>query len=165
MTITVSKTALLTAAAGVLVLAVVGVAAVASNGDDSSSGEPTEAPAHALSIELSVARAATTDTLGMQGRAMADGTYAGKTCWNDGGFADVPGATVTVTDANGKIVGAGRVPMEGLTEGVYRCGYTFAVSSLPAAEFYTVKINHRTGPTWTRSQLDASAWRQSITLG
>lgn len=81
-------------------------------------------------------------------------------CEGVGGYDDMTeGATVTVYDSTGKVIGAGAL-MEGLA-GDDLCVWSFTVDNVPDAPFYQVEVSHRGKVTVARSEASSV----SLSLG
>ena len=103
-------------------------------------------------------------------RAFA-GAAAGRQCSgeNTAAFRDaVPGATVTVEDQSGAVVGSGQLEPGTITAASAisgTCQFEFSVSSLPDRVAYQFQVGHRPFVGFTKAQLQAAAWNPQLTLG
>ncbi|MEV7621571.1 hypothetical protein [Actinoplanes sp. NPDC089786] len=75
-------------------------------------------------------------------------------CAGDGGYSDISdGASVTVTDAAGAIVGLGHLTGSE-TSGYDECVFSFVVSDVPTGKgFYGVEVTHRGAVKYGESDL------------
>lgn len=87
----------------------------------------------------------------------------GSSCRGKGGYSDIgEGAAVTVYDASGKIVSAGKIT--GSTYHAGECKFQWSAASIPAgAGPYQFEISHRGKMTITEQ--DARAGAIHLTLG
>lgn len=80
------------------------------------------------------------------------------TCDGQGGFSDIrPGASVTVYDASGTIVGSGAITDDGSTSST-GCQFPFTVPNVPTGSaFYQYEISHRGKLTFTADEASSLA--------
>jgi len=80
-----------------------------------------------------------------------------------GAFRDLAeGASVLIADGSGATVAS--TPMTGGTFSGDGLAFTFEVS-VPERDFYTVSTQSRSGPTYSRSELEAQDWFVTLTIG
>lgn len=131
---------------GAIVVAVAAVVALivvlASSGDDSSGD----------SFLLN----------GTMEMSFGDVTGGGDQCSGSGGYDDIrKGASVTVYDATGKVVGTGE--LSGSTYAESGCTWYFQVSVPDGHDFYQVEVSHRGKITVSREE--AKTGKVAVTLG
>lgn len=87
-------------------------------------------------------------------------------CTGTGGYSDLQGgANVVVRDDSGHIVGTGSLGEGSGTSESGECKFPWAVHGLTDADFYTVEIANRKGPTYSRDQLVAVGWTIAMKIG
>jgi hypothetical protein len=85
-------------------------------------------------------------------------------CSGAGGYSDIRiGSSVVVTNDSGATIGA--ASLTGGTPTNPGCRFAFTVPNVPDAPFYSVKVNQRAGPTWSRAEMEANGWKIELTLG
>jgi hypothetical protein len=152
------------AAAGVLASVVLGAC---------GSGSAHPASTNTAST-MPAATATTTAAHTLQGTFQISGVtvvvrIAGSDCEGSDGFSDInSGTQVIVKDASGTIVGTSalgtgtEVPPPDSSS--HACSFSFSVSSLPDASFYSVEVGHRGAQTFSKSQLEAMNWTVGFSL-
>lgn len=118
-------------------------------------------------------------------QAHSTGGTGNPNCFGFRGFEDLgAGATVTVKDASGTIVGVGTLgpcriidqrtetlPGDaslGIPDYTSTWGwpqFDFTVPSLPDSAFYAVSISNRDGQNYSKADLEASGWRVELSVG
>ena len=99
------------------------------------------------------------------------GSAEGRQCSgeNTAAYRDtVPGATVTVEDQTGAVVGSGQLEpgtITALTSAAGTCQFEFSVSSLPDRPAYQFQVGHRPFVDFTKGRLVAVAWNPQLTFG
>lgn len=93
----------------------------------------------------------------------------GTECRDTFGYEDVhPGSQVIVKDGDGSVVATTRLSSGTFVEGLpitrTACEFTFE-AEVPEADFYTVEVAGREGPTFSREELDALDWEVGLELG
>jgi hypothetical protein len=84
---------------------------------------------------------------------------SGRQCEGSGGYSDISeGASVTVTDATGKVVATGSLGVG--RKDVLGCVFPFSVTGVPKSKFYGVEVSHRGIVTFR--QLDAGTAEVSL---
>jgi hypothetical protein len=90
-------------------------------------------------------------------------------CQGTNGYDDVgTGTAVVVRDADGTIVGTGRLVTEDAprtSPTPHNCEWTFEVADLPDSTFYSVEVGDRGELTYSQAELEAMDWVVSATLG
>lgn len=95
-----------------------------------------------------------------------DGAFdSGGPCTGTGGYNDLrQGATVTISDGAGNVLGLGRLSSGmGMTSVV--CRFTFTVEELPRSDFYQVDVAGRDAPSYTFEEMQAANWTISLSIG
>ncbi|WP_215789706.1 hypothetical protein [Paractinoplanes bogorensis] len=84
-------------------------------------------------------------------------------CAGNGGYDDISdGASVTVTDAGGEIVGLGSLTGSTMVSGT-ECDFSFTVTGVPAGKgFYGVEVSHRGSVKYAEADLASPV---GVTLG
>lgn len=94
-------------------------------------------------------------------------------CSGEGGFDDLAGgANVVVKDGDGGIIGTGSLspgtPIDPTPEDEYDftyCEFEFDAPLAEEADFYTVEIAGRGGPTYSQAEMEAADWHVELELG
>ena len=90
-------------------------------------------------------------------------------CATNDGYSDLaPGASVTIKDGSGSIIGTGQ-----LQSGLFltdtplgeRCSFAFSVSGLPDEPFYSIEVSHRGAVNYSNADLAAKGWHVDLTVG
>lgn len=93
---------------------------------------------------------------------------SGTACSGSGGYADLTaGAPVTVRNESGAIIATGALDA-GTSDSTYPtvvCHFTYTISNVPDAKFYSVEVSHRGGLTYSKDQLNANGWKLDATIG
>ena len=137
---------ILVAWAAVIVIAVAGIALLVSNvaGGNSSS--------YKVEGTLTLANIRPLNT-------------PGTPCAGSGGYDDIrASAQVIVKDQDGKTIGTSQLGPGTQTQ-ASDCLFTFTVSGLPKAEFYSVEVSHRGALSWSFDELKAKGWTVALSLG
>lgn len=83
-----------------------------------------------------------------------------------GGFDDIRvGANVVVKDGQGVVVGVGSIDSTDQVPSARTCAFGFTVPLSALADFYTVEIAGRGGPTFSHADLEHNAWQVTLSLG
>ena len=106
----------------------------------------------------------TVTLLDADGSGIEAGVSDGSTyCTGIGGYSNIhPGAEVMVLDGSGAIVGVGDLSRGDGTTVLCIFGFTVPVKQ---ADFYTIEIARRAGPTYSHDELVADEWTVSLSLG
>lgn len=107
-------------------------------------GNNKPAPTAAVVSPAAAATFSVTGTLTLKaGQFIKDDSQL---CWGDGGYDDLAmGASVTITDASGTVIGVGQVDSAHNDGGMTgTCGLSFKVDGVPTGKgFYGVEVSHR----------------------
>jgi hypothetical protein len=83
-------------------------------------------------------------------------------CTPSGGYGDIGGAQVVVSDAAGKTIATGNLPPTGRIADL-RCVFDFEVKGIPGGhDFYGVAISHRGRLQYRREQLDGQVLKLNL---
>lgn len=135
-----NRTVLLVAA-GVVVLALVGILAVALGGTK-----------HTITGEMTL----------MDSDGYDESIVGG--CEGTGGYDDISyGTSVTVRDGAGEILATGSLEA-GEDLGLW-CNFPFTVEDVPGADFYEVEVSHRGGLSYSDKEMEEKDWFVSVSLG
>lgn len=86
-------------------------------------------------------------------------------CAGSGGYADLTkGASVTVTNEKGAIIGTGTLD-GGIGIAAHKCLFGFAVPSVSKAKFYSVQVSHRGTITEPSSGVSKGSLTFALTIG
>lgn len=91
-------------------------------------------------------------------------------CSGSGGYSDLhAGATVTVKDESGKIVGVGqlqpgRIPDSSAGAQKIKCLFFYAVP-VARAVVYQIEVGHRGAVPFDRDRLEADDWKADLSVG
>jgi hypothetical protein len=80
-----------------------------------------------------------------------------------GGFADIPGASVTVKDGTGTIIGVSKLELP-IEDGYSYCLFPFSVT-VSDSEFYSIEVSNRGEVTYSRAELESQGWSLKFKLG
>lgn len=88
-------------------------------------------------------------------------------CVGQGGYDDIaPGATVILTNQDGKILGSGALDGGTRHPGLGTCAYHFKISDVPKNEDqYAVEVTHRGKVVDSRAELARNNWNFELTMG
>lgn len=152
---------------------------VAACGGSASSLTPSATPSiPAVTAAPTATPAPTAEKHALAGVLLVDGFEDIKSgsCRVSDGYDDVDvGANIVIKDGNGKVLGTTDLRMSAkhdqadfltYTEGVggFPCRFAFAMP-VPRADFYTITIGRRDGPTTSYADLVADDWTWDLTLG
>lgn len=100
------------------------------------------------------------------GLTLNDSDTAANGCTGTGGYSDITsGASVTVENQSGTVIGTGTIgPGTSGTE-LGSCVYTFSVPGLPDESFYQVEVSHRGFVSYSKADIVADRWIIEVTLG
>lgn len=100
------------------------------------------------------------------GLTLNDEDTAQNICTGTGGYSDIAsGASVTVENQSGTIIGTGTLGPGRVGPGFANCVYTFVVPGLPDESFYQVEVTHRGFVSYSRADIVANKWIVEMTLG
>ena len=91
----------------------------------------------------------------------------GASCSGDGGYSDIDeGATVSVKNQSGTLIGSGRLG-PGKIEGdvLKACVFPFEVTGVKDAEFFQVEVSRRGGLSYSKADMEQKGWTVSASLG
>jgi hypothetical protein len=92
----------------------------------------------------------------------------GDSCSGDGGYSDIDeGATVSVKNQSGTLIGSGRLG-PGTVQGgstLKWCVFPFEVGGVKDAEFFQVEVSHRGGLSYSKAEMQANDWTVHASLG
>ena len=90
-----------------------------------------------------------------------------KTYGSGSGYSDLKeGAQVLVLDGAGTTIGTGTLGAgHRAPDSTSKCTFDFAVAGVPKADFYSVKVSHRGGPTYSFADLQSRGWKVDLTIG
>ncbi len=93
--------------------------------------------------------------------------YPPAICEGTGGYDDVrAGASIVVLNESGTTIGTVALPPGAMAQrDTWACWFDFTLPGIPDAPFYSVKVNQRAGPTWSRAQMEANGWKVELALG
>lgn len=86
------------------------------------------------------------------------------------GYSDIEtGMQVVVRNEAGTVLGTART-VGGEVGGVYSrqekaCVWTFTIDEVPTAQFYSIELGRRSGPTYSIDEMDASGWTIDLVIG
>jgi hypothetical protein len=82
-------------------------------------------------------------------------------------FATIPGATITISDGQGNVLGSGKLAGRGLASpDPSACSFSFSVPGVPRAASYTVAAGSKLGSvTYSYEELSNSNWKVALNLG
>jgi hypothetical protein len=101
---------------------------------------------------------------GLEGRGPYD---VGDPCHGDAGFDDIrAGASVRALDQAGNVVGLGRLRSGTLIDiGTVRgCEFSWTMD-VADADFYAFEVANRSGPSFSRDELQALRWIVELSIG
>ena len=85
-------------------------------------------------------------------------------CTGTHGYDDIGGgANVVVYDGKGSIIGTGALDV-GLPDDGGACDFDFSVPLSTTADFYTVDVAGRGGPTFSHDDMEQSGWSVGLSL-
>ncbi len=94
--------------------------------------------------------------------------HSGTSCAGTGGYDDMTaGAPVTVKNEAGSVIGTGSLG-QGVSDPNYptvACDFSFTISDLADAKFYSVEVSHRGAINYSKADLDKAGWKISLSLG
>jgi hypothetical protein len=95
-----------------------------------------------------------------------DGNWRrGRRCQGSGGYSDIrAGADVVIRDGDGNIIASGRLGEAAATSST-SCRLSFVVEDVPRADFYTVEVGGRGGPSYSYEDLDDAGWEIDLEIG
>lgn len=79
----------------------------------------------------------------------------GKPCVAGGGYADINGAQVVVTDPAGKTIATSQLPSSGILRDAngFMCEFAFSVDVPGGHDFYGIEVSHRGRLQYSEGQL------------
>ncbi len=93
---------------------------------------------------------------------------SGGNCSGTGGYDDLTaGAAVTVKNESGTVIATGSLE-RGASDATYPtvvCHFSFTISNLPDAKFYSVEVTHRGALTYSQDQLNSNGWKVEASIG
>ena len=94
------------------------------------------------------------------------GLSAGASCYVPTAYGgEMNGDQVTASDGSGSTLGVGTLTNGTVTgSGATICEFSFTVSDVPDASFYSVTIDGHSGPQYSKNQLHSANWAMSLTL-
>lgn len=135
-------------------LVVVGMLIVAACGP-SATPVPTAAPSPTAEA-YTITGTFTLSSAGLAGVNSCSGT---------GGFSDIAeGLGVTVSDESHKIIAKGALG-PGKLKGQVTCNFTFSVTGVPRATFYSIEVGHRGELTYSFDEMVSKGWQVAFELG
>ena len=95
------------------------------------------------------------------------GYKAGDSCSGSGGYRDIrEGATVTVKDEAGTLVGSGSLgPGRISDESLRLCVFPIEVKGVKDANFFQVEVSHRGGLSYSKADMERNDWTIHSSLG
>lgn len=85
-------------------------------------------------------------------------------CQGRNGYADLTyDMPVTVTNAEGKIVGIGKTDFGEWVDG--HCNFNYKVENIPKSDFYSVEVGHRGKVNYSFSDIVQNNWHVSQQIG
>lgn len=91
-------------------------------------------------------------------------TIKSGSCTGEGGYDDLRiGASITVMDGDGSIIGTGWI--ESATRIGTFCQFVGTVADVPEVDFYQFKVSHRGAPSYSLSEMKANDWTVSLSIG
>lgn len=141
--------------AAIALLLVGGIAIVTRNGTSPSA--PAASPLPTLSGEVVLEDIAATRFAAAE---------VGAKCEGGGGYADLrTGGQILLLDGAGTTIGTGSLGAGRFEPRLGGCAFSFSVPAAPKADFYSVKVNHRGGPTYSYADMQARNWQVELTIG
>lgn len=99
----------------------------------------------------------------------------GAECHGATGYDDITaGLDVTAKDQDGTIIGTGKLSTGKVEKEfvngqfsakVTACKFTFRLTALPEATFYTFQVGRRGELTYSKAEMEAASWTVAFTLG
>jgi hypothetical protein len=93
---------------------------------------------------------------------------SGGHCSGTGGYSDLTaGGAVTVKNESGTVIATGSLD-QGVSDATYPtvvCHFSFTISNLPDAKFYSIEVTHRGTLTYSRDQLKSDGWKVEASIG
>lgn len=82
------------------------------------------------------------------------------------GYDDIiVGADVVIVDGGGTTIAKGELGPGAYDEDATSCTFEFTVEDVPTSDFYSVRVGHRDGPTYTFKDLEGLNWAMDLSLG
>jgi hypothetical protein len=98
----------------------------------------------------------------------SDISRSGSNCSGAGGYSDLTaGAAVTVKNESGTVIATGSLD-RGVSDATYPtvvCHFSFTISNIPDAKFYSVEVTHRGALTYSQDQLNSDGWQVDASIG
>lgn len=92
-------------------------------------------------------------------------SFPGSECWGYSGYDDLDGnAAVTVEDEHHDVIATSSITKTKRI-GTTGCKFTFTVKGVPSAKFYSVKVGHRDGPSYSAKEMDGQDWDVALSIG
>lgn len=137
-----------------VVLSVAIIACGAASDPSTTTGVPTETIEGRILLRQ-----------GSEGRGGQPGSCEGRD-----GYDDIrAGAQVTVKDENGTVIATGRLEggqqVEVPSATLYICEFGFQVDVPADKSFYAIEVSHRGEITYSRAEMEESAWTVDLELG
>jgi hypothetical protein len=100
--------------------------------------------------------------------SISDISRSGGSCSGTGGYSDLTGGgAVTVKNESGTVIGTGSLD-QGVSDTTYPtvvCHFSFTISNLPDAKFYSIEVTHRGALTYSEDQLNSDGWKVDASIG
>lgn len=82
------------------------------------------------------------------------------------GYDDITvGADVVIVDGSGTTIAKGELGPGAYDEEATSCTFEFTVEDVPTSDFYSVRVGHRDGPTYSFKDLEDLNWAMDLSLG
>lgn len=87
-------------------------------------------------------------------------------CIGTRGYDDITvSADVVIVDGSGTTIAKGELGPGEYDEEATSCTFDFTVEDVPTSDFYSVRVGHRDGPTYSFRDLDDLRWTMDLSLG